>query len=179
MKRLFMTMIAGLGLHAGAVIAEQSLASTMEVYVFPKAGQDSSQQSQDEAACYEWAVGEVGIDPFDAQKKEQAAADQAAAQSASAQHSTKGSGARGALGGAAVGAVIGEIADDDAAKGAAWGAAIGGISSRRRARNQSNQASAQAESQYQSTARASASAIDNFKKAFSVCLEAKNYLVKY
>lgn len=179
MKRLFIIMVAGLGLHAGAVNAQQSLASTMEVYVFPKAGQDSSQQSQDEATCYEWAVGEVGTDPFDAQKQEQAAADQAAAQSASAQQSTQGSGARGALGGAAVGAVIGEIADDDAAKGAAWGAAIGGIGSRRRARNQADQASAQAESQYQATAQASADAIGNFKKAFSVCLEAKDYLVKY
>ena len=179
MKRFLTIMIAGLGLHAGAVMAQQSLASTMEVYVFPKTGQDSSQQSQDEAACYEWAVGEVGVDPFDAQKQEQAAAEQAAAQSASAQQSTRGAGARGALGGAAVGAVIGEVADDDAAKGAAWGAAIGGISSRRRARNQANQSSAQAQSQYQSTAQASASAIDNFKKAFSVCLEAKDYMVKY
>ncbi len=179
MKRLFMSMIIGLGMQAGAVNAQQSLASTMEVYVFPKAGQDSSRQSQDEAACYEWAVGEVGTDPFEAQKQQQAAAEQAAAQSAAAQQSTQGSGARGALGGAAVGAVIGEVADDDAAKGAAWGAAIGGISSRRRARSQANQASAQAESQYQSTAQASASSIDNFKKAFSVCLEAKDYLVKY
>ncbi len=179
MKRLFMSMIIGLGMQAGAVNAQQSLASTMEVYVFPKAGQDSSRQSQDEAACYEWAVGEVGTDPFEAQKQQQAAAEQAAAQSAAAQQSTQGSGARGALGGAAVGAVIGEVADDDAAKGAAWGAAIGGISSRRRARSQANQASAQAESQYQSTAQASASSIDNFKKAFSVCLEAKDYMVTY
>ena len=156
-----------------------TLASTIDVYVFPTQSQDAGQQSTDEAACYEWAVGEVGVDPFDAQKQEQAAAEQAAAQTASAQQSTQGSGAKGALGGAAVGAVVGEIADDDAAKGAAWGAAIGGISSRRRARNQANQASAQAESQYQSTAQASASAIENFKKAFSVCLEAKDYMVKY
>ena len=179
MKRFLIIMIAGLGWHAGAATAQQSLASTMEVYVFPKKGQDISQQSQDEAACYEWAVGEVGTDPFEAQKQQQAAADQAAAQSASAQQSTQGSGARGAVRGAAVGAVVGEIADDDAGKGAAWGAAIGGISSRHRARSQAHQASAQAESQYQATAQASAQDIENFKKAFSVCLEAKEYLVKY
>ncbi len=179
MKRLLIALIAGCGLHGGAALAQQSLASTMEVYVFPKAGQDSSRQSQDEAACYEWAVGEVGTDPFEAQKQEQAAAEQAAAQTASAQQSTQGAGARGAVRGAAVGAVVGEIADDDAGKGAAWGAAIGGISSRRSARNQAHQASTQAQSQYQSTAQASASDIENFKKAFSVCLEAKEYMVKY
>lgn len=179
MKRLLTIMAAGLAMQVSVADAQQSLASTMEVYVFPKSGQDQSQQSQDEAACYEWAVGEVGTDPFDAQKQQQAAADQAAAQTAAAQQSTQGSGARGAVGGAAVGAVVGEIADDDPGKGAAWGAAIGGISSRRRARHQANQASAQADAQYQSTAQASAQDIENFKKAFSVCLEANEYLVKY
>ncbi len=179
MKQLLLGLVVGASMQAMAANAQQSLGSTLEVYVFPKAGQDSGQQSQDEAACYEWAVGEVGTDPFNAQKQEQAAAEQASAESASAQQSTQGAGARGALGGAAVGAVIGEIADDDAGKGAAWGAAIGGISSRRRARSQAEQTTSQAQSQYQSTAQASAASIDNFKKAFSVCLEAKDYLVKY
>jgi hypothetical protein len=45
----------------GAVQAEaqtttqKSLSSTMEVYVFPTEGQDASQQSIDEAECYQWA----------------------------------------------------------------------------------------------------------------------------
>ena len=43
---------------------EKSLASTMDVYVFPTEGQDASTQSKDEAACYEWAVGNAGVDPF-------------------------------------------------------------------------------------------------------------------
>ena len=42
----------------------QSLAATMDVFVFPSEGQDSSQQSKDEASCYEWAVGNTGTDPF-------------------------------------------------------------------------------------------------------------------
>ena len=42
----------------------QTLGSTMEIYVFPKEGQDAAQQSKDEAACYEWAVGNTGSDPF-------------------------------------------------------------------------------------------------------------------
>ena len=43
----------------------QTLGSTMEVYVFPAQGQDSGQQSKDEAACYEWAAGNTGVDPFE------------------------------------------------------------------------------------------------------------------
>ena len=34
----------------------ESLANTLDVYVFPSAGQDSSQQNIDESSCYEWAV---------------------------------------------------------------------------------------------------------------------------
>ena len=41
----------------GIVTAEgKSLSSTMEVYVFPTEGQDTSQQPKDEAECYEWAA---------------------------------------------------------------------------------------------------------------------------
>ena len=171
-------IFAGL-LFTHSVSAQQSLASTIEVYVFPRAGQDASQQSQDEAECYDWAVNNTGNDPFNLAKQDQAAAEQAQAQQAAAAQSTQGAGARGALGGAAIGAVVGEIADDDAGKGAAWGAAIGGISHRRRHRKQAEQSSQQAEAHYQAQVQASAEDLDNFKKAFSVCLEAKDYLVKY
>ena len=44
-------------------------ASTMEVFVFPTAGQDASQQSQDEAACYEFANANTGADPFQLAKQ--------------------------------------------------------------------------------------------------------------
>ena len=75
--------------------------------------------------------------------------------------------------------VIGEIADDDAGKGAAWGAAIGGVSSRRRASRSAAEQSQQAEAQAAQSVAASEDQIENFKKAFSVCLEAKEYMVKY
>ena len=158
---------------------QQSLSSTLEVYVFPTEGQDSSQQSMDEAECYEWAVGNVGMDPFDAEKQTAAAEEQADAQKQQASQSTKGAGAGGAVRGAAAGAVIGEIANDDASEGAAWGAAIGAVSSRRRARAAEAQAHEQAEAQKQQTVQATEEQVDNFKKAFSVCLEAKDYMVKY
>lgn len=45
----------------------------MDSYVFPADGQDAPQHSKDEAACYEWAVGNTGTDPFELAKQAQAA----------------------------------------------------------------------------------------------------------
>ena len=176
MKHLF--FVLGLVGVTGSALASD-LASTLDVYVFPTEGQDESQQSQDEAACYQWAVDSSGNDPFDLSKQQQQADQQAAAQSQAAQESTKGAGAGGALKGAAVGALVGEIADDDAGKGAAWGAGLGAIHSRRSARRQANEQTAAAQQQAEQTRQYTQQEIDNFKKAFSVCLEAKNYMVKY
>ena len=172
-----MTVIPTLGSAQGS--PQKTLGATLEVYVFSTEGQDSAQQSTDEAECYKWAAENTGTDPFDlAEKAEQDAAQAEGAKQQAAQ-STKGAGVHGAVRGAAVGALIGEIADDDAGKGAAYGAAAGAISSRRRSRRSSSQAQEQIEQQSQQTQQATAQQIENFKKAFSVCLEAKSYMVKF
>ncbi len=165
--------------HAQDEPSGKTLASTIEVYVFPKKGQQAKQQSQDEAACYEWAVNNSGNDPFALQKQSAAQAQQSEQTQAQAQQSVRGSGARGALRGAAAGAIVGEIADDNPGDGAAYGAAAGGILSRRKAKRASRQAISQAEQQEQVQQQATQEQTGNFKKAFSVCLEAKDYLVKY
>lgn len=159
--------------------APGSLASTLEVYVFPKSGQDASQQSTDEAECYQWAVTNAGVDPFSLSKDTEAAQSQAQQQQQQAAQAGRGAGARGALGGAAAGALIGEIASDDAGEGAAWGAAAGAVMGRRRARAAEQQAATQGQQQVAQAQQVSAEGLSNFKKAFSVCLEAKDYLVKY
>lgn len=156
-----------------------TLASTMEIYVSPTEGQEADQQSQDEAACYEWAVTNSGADPFELQKQSEAQAQQTEQAVAAAEQTGRGAGARGALRGAAAGAVIGEIADDDASQGAAYGAAAGAIRGRRQAKAAKEQATQQAEAQGEAQQAATEEQIGNFKKAFSVCLEAKDYLVKY
>ena len=157
----------------------QSLASTMDVYVFPASGQVPSQQSQDEVACYEWAVSNVGTDPFDLSKQQQANERQAAADQQAAGQVGQGAGARGAVAGAAAGALIGEVASGDASEGAAWGAAVGAIRGRRMAASAQSQAKQQASTQSTQRQQATAEELSNFKKAFSVCLEAKEYMVKY
>jgi hypothetical protein len=158
---------------------QQSLAGTLDIYVFPAKGQDAKLQSEDEAACYQWAVSNTGTDPFAAQQQQAANAQQAEAAQQQAAQAGKGSGARGAVGGAAVGALVGEIADDDAGKGAAYGAAAGLVAGRRRGRQASAQAQQQVEQEAQRAQGATAEQAEGFKKAFSVCLEAKKYVVKF
>ena len=181
MKKYFL-LFPGLLMLSGLALAEdggKSLASTMDVYVFPTEGQESGQQSQDEAACYEWAVQNSGSDPFELAKQQDADQQQAQAQIESTQGASQGSGARGAVRGAAAGALIGEIANDDASEGAAWGAAAGAVRGRRQGRQAQQEAQAQAAASAEQREEVTAEQLENFKKAFSVCLEAKEYMVKY
>lgn len=167
------------GFGQSAYAQQQSLSSTMDVYVFPEDGQDASQQSKDEAACYEWAVGNVGTDPFELADKSAADEQQSQAEQQAAQQAGTGAGAAGAVRGAAAGALIGEIANDDASEGAAWGAAAGMVRGRRMSREAKHQAEQQAAAQAEQRSAATEEQLTNFKKAFSVCLEAKDYMVKY
>lgn len=157
----------------------KTLAATMEVYVFPKEGQQADQQSTDEANCYGWAASNTGADPFELQRQSVAEAEQTERAKTEAQQIGRGAGVQGALGGAVAGAVVGEIIDDDASDGAAIGAAAGAIRGRRKARAARKQAAEQAEQQGAQKQQAIEEQIGNFRKAFSVCLEAKDYLVKY
>lgn len=180
MRTLFTTLIILLvTMPAAHAEGGKTLASTMDVYVFPKEGQHAEQQSKDEAVCYEWATDNSGNDPFELQKQSAAQAEETERAKAEAQQAGRGAGAKGALRGAAAGALIGEIADDDAGEGAAIGAAAGAIRSRRLSRQAQAKASEQAEQQDQAKQQATEEEMENFKKAFSVCLEAKDYLVKY
>jgi hypothetical protein len=179
MKLTTLAIIFTCALPFASHAQQQSLGSTMDVYVFPAEGQDTAQQSRDEAACYEWAVGNTGTDPFDLAKQEQADEQQTQAEQQAAKQAGQGSGARGAVRGAAAGALIGEIANDDASEGAAWGAAAGAIRGRRQGRKAQYEAQEQAQAQAEQREQATEQQLANFKNAFSVCLEAKDYMVKY
>jgi len=178
-KLISLGLCLALPLGSVAVAQSQSLGSTMDVFIFPAEGQDSSQQSQDEAACYEWAVGNTGSDPFELASQEEANEQQALADQQAASQAGTGGGARGAVRGAAAGALIGEIANDDASEGAAWGAAAGMVRGRRQGRAAQQQAQQQAAAQAEQREDATEEQLTDFKNAFSVCLEAKEYMVKY
>jgi hypothetical protein len=158
---------------------QKTLAATLNIYAFPNKGQTPTQQSEDESACYQYAVQNTGTDPFQLQKQAQQQQQQSAEAQKQAQQAGKGAGAAGAVKGAAAGALVGEIANDDAGEGAAYGAAAGVVAGRRKAKKGQKQATEQAKAQGEQAQAATAEQMDNFKKAFSVCMEAKNYMVKY
>ena len=158
---------------------QKTLAATMNVYVFPAEGQPAEQQSKEEAECYNWAVTNTGTDPFDLAKKAEAQQQQADAAKGEVSQAGKGAAAKGALAGAAAGALIGEIASDDPGTGAAIGAAVGALGGRRARRRGQAQATEQIEQQSAQAQQVTATQVENFKKAFSVCLEAKDYMVKF
>lgn len=165
--------------NAFATDGGKTLASTLDVYVFPTEGQAADQQSKDEAECYSWATSNTGSDPFELQKQSEQQQHETEQQVAQAQGSTQGAGAKGAVKGAAAGALIGEVSGGDAGDSAAIGAAAGAVASRRRSRAASAHAQEEAQAQGAAQQQANAEQIDDFKKVFSVCLEAKEYMVKF
>ena len=158
---------------------QKTLAATMNVHVFPAEGQAADQQSKDEAECYNWAVNNTGTDPFNLAKQAQQQQQQADAAKEQVSQAGKGACAKGALVGAAGGALIGEIASDDPGTGAAAGAAVGAIAARRARRRKQADATDQIDQQTALAQQATATQVESFKKAFSVCLEAKDYMVKF
>jgi len=136
------------------------LASLLGVFVYPKNGQDQSQQAKDENECYNSAKQKSGIDP--------------AAQAPQQAQETKGGEAKGAAKGAAGGAAIGAIAGD-AGAGAAIGATAGAVRGRRQQRKANKEAEQQAQ---QNTQAQQQQTMDAFKKAFSACMDARQYSVK-
>jgi len=177
--RILITFLVAIPL-SGAVAEEsgKTFASTLEVYVFPTVGQASDQQSKDEAECYDWATNNTGSDPFELQNQSAQQQQQTEQQVAQAQSATQGAGAKGAVKGAAAGALIGEVTGGDAGDSAAIGAAAGAVASRRRGRAASAHAQEEAKQQGAAQQKATQEQVDNFKKAFSVCLEAKDYMIK-
>ena len=160
----------------------------MGLHTFPAKNQTIEQQQQDEIACYAWAKQDSGFDPLGALTGQQQAPASASAQRSNPQTGGPGAEAKGALGGAAggaaTGAVIGAItgnAGKGAAAGAAGGGLLGGLMTKRAQMEEQKQAQQQQLLQAQQQARAKAQLqqqLEGFKKGFSACMEAKNYVVK-
>ncbi|MFD1315486.1 glycine zipper domain-containing protein [Namhaeicola litoreus] len=143
---------------------ETSIAKSLGLYAFPGKDQDAKTQDADESVCFKWAMEQTGYDPLNPTKVTAAKTDT----------SPDGSAIVGAAGGAAAGAAIGAIAGDTG-KGAAIGAVVGGLAGRRSKRMgdaHEQQANNQVAEQEQ------AQLLNDYKKAFSACLEAKGYTVK-
>lgn len=140
------------------------ISNSLGLYAFPPNGKDAAAQDADEMACFNWAKEQTGYDPLNPTQVQATQVDK----------SVDGTAVVGAAKGAAAGAAIGSISGD-LGKGAAYGAIIGGLSGRRakvardqQKQQQANQAAAAAQQQY----------ANDYKKAFTVCMEAKGYTIK-
>ena len=169
---------AGVLAQTSQPTGQKTLAATLGVFVYPAKGQTTEQQSQHEVECYNWAVQNTGTDPFDLGKQAQQQQQQADQAKAQVNEAGKGAGARGAVGGAAAGALVGEIVNDDPGKGAAWGAAAGAIGARRQRRRAQQSAKGEIDEQSARAQQSTERQMSDFRKAFGVCLEAKEYMVK-
>ena len=139
----------------------ESLSSSLGLAAYPSKGQSSKQQSKDESECFGWAKKQTGIDP----KAVASAPTQEPGPAVGGGERVRGAG-RGALGGAAIGAIAG-----DAGKGAAIGAVAGTMVGGHRARKNKAAREQQAE-------QAKAGTLQQFNKAFGVCMEGRGYIVK-
>ncbi len=94
MKHLILITCLVAMLLSAAIAAEggKTLASTLDVFVFPTEGQAADQQSKDESACYSWAVSNTGSDPFELQKQSGQQAQQTEQQVQQAKSATQSTG---------------------------------------------------------------------------------------
>ena len=147
-----------------------ALAKQLGLYVFPSKGQNATQQANDEAACYNWAVEQTGINPMaPAPNADSAAKVEAAKMNAATQGAAVVGGAKGAAAGTAIGAIAGNTGE-----GAAIGAVIGGLAGRRarkEAEQQAEVAGAQAAQNKEKQNMAT------FSRAMTACLTGKGYSV--
>ena len=180
--RLVILLMSCLVTVSAALAQTASLSATMDVHVFPSQGQDEVQQSMDEAECYNWAADRTGTDPYELSRQadeQLAASEQAMAQ---AQSAGQGSTGRAAAGGAVAGGLVGGIfgsGKNSGLKGAAVGAATGAVIGNSRKRGAQAQATEQVAAESAQAQATNQAQLDNFRTAFTTCLEAKDYIAKF
>jgi hypothetical protein len=138
------------------------MAASLGLHAFPTNQQTPEQQRNDQAACYEWAKQDTSFDPLAAAQQQQPA-----------QSAPKGVAMKGGAQGAGMGAAIGAITGD-----AARGAAAGGIGGVIRGKMTQKAAEQKAAAQAQAKTQAQQSGTENFKRAFTACMEGKGYSVR-
>ncbi len=135
-----------------------------ELIIYPKGGQSTEQLGIDKYECYSWAKSESGFDPI---------APPVATEPPPQQQAPKGGVLRGAARGAALGVII-DDSHEGARKGARAGVVIGGM---RRADQKRQQAQAQQQWE-QEQQQIYAANRNRYNRAYSACLEARDYSVK-
>ena len=147
----------GIGVLVVLLVSHTSFAS--DIYVFPSRGQTDAQMDKDKYSCHQWASQQSGYDPMSPPPSSGGVSTPAYRPG------------RDVLGGAAKGAVVAGIADGDAGKGAAVGALGGGIFGGMRHQRK-------VDSVRQQQAAATSGLQNDYRRAYSACLEGKGYTVR-
>jgi hypothetical protein len=164
-----------------------SPAQSIDMFAFPRNGQNADQQLKDESECYGMAKQRTGIDPQKpapagpTAEQVQAAQKQAAENAEQVKGARVAGAARGAAGGAAIGAIAGS-AGKGAGAGAVAGTMSGGAAQRTANAQAQQRAAAQAkvklEKEHEEEILAHKEGRDTFQRAFSACMDARGYSVK-
>ena len=177
-----------LALVLGTSGASQNALSAKQLYIYPNKGQPEEQQAKDRYECYQWAVKNTGVDP----NTLEAPRGLAQVRVAIPENPKQGASAKGTIIGGATGAVIGSLDDGHGRRhhshtaegfiiGAIVGSIIGSSVERKGAIDAREAARAEAREKEQKNAEARAQyekAIDSYGRAFSACMEAREYTVR-
>jgi hypothetical protein len=153
-------------------LALVTVSFAQELVVYPNESQSSEQQEKDKFECYSWAKGDSGFDPMALPTASEPPPEKEAAKGGTG----KGL-ARGAVAGLAVGAIAGDSKSDKrkATKvGAAGGAVVG---TARRNDQKKGEEKKQKDWEQQQTQQYAQNR-NNYNRAYSACLEGRNYSVK-
>jgi len=134
-----------------------------ELMIFPKGGQSTEQQKQDEYTCYGWSKDQAGFDPM---------APPTATAPPPQQQTKKGGAGKGLLRGAAIGGIVG--GSSGAKKGAGAGMVMGGM----RRQDQKKKEAQQRQQWEQEQQRIYADNRNRYNRAYAACMEANNYVVR-
>jgi hypothetical protein len=160
---LFKVWIVILGLVSllGSALAQEPV-------IYPKKGQSNQKMEQDKYECYTWARNQSGFDPMAPPKT---------TSPPPVREKSKVGALSGAVGGGLVGLAAGSLmseAGKGAAIGAASGALIGGVVKHKHQskEEQKQQQWAQEQAELQKQNR------NAYHRAFSACMEGRDYTVK-
>lgn len=151
-----------------------AFASPDDFYIYPAKNQSNDQLEKDRYECYLWATKETGYDPSVASRQREPQLVKVPVR-----NEKQGASVAGTVIGAIAGAAIGNDhhRGDSAAVGAVLGTMVG--SSVEAAGQQKAEAEAHARAQrIADQQQAQAEGSDNYRRAFTACLEGRGYVVK-
>ncbi len=194
MFRLFFILLATLLGFACTPIAD-----AQQLFAFPKKGQSQDQQNKDRFECHSFASQQSGFDPSAPAPPPPSTTTTARRPRSDAEvrSAGRGSALRGAAGGALLGAGIGAISGrrkrgKRAGKGAGIGAGIGLLAGAGRGRRKQEEARRRQKEEQEAVRREQQQNLQrqqgylqqqqqkrqNYNRAWTACMEAKNYNVK-